>query len=146
MKIELYCADAALDGNHGCGATLTADDDGRRKKRTFASWIGKIDSTVAQLQAVRIGLSSLTSKKHEIIAHVSDGRTAEALHKTRDGYLTEPVENVELVTEVRKLASSFMSFCCFVDASGDKFMMEAESAARSVLGTKGRYDSETQDL
>ena len=102
MKIDLYCVGMCRDDGEptqlaGCGIVVASTDDHNRTKyRTFKYALGNSTQDLADLQAVRLALSSVKSafRDSTTILHTDSPYAARMLEPVFCGHIE--------ITEIRK--------------------------------------------
>lgn len=157
MKIDLYCVGMCRDDGEptqlaGCGIVVASTDDHNRTKyRTFKYALGNSTQDLADLQAVRLALSSVKSafRDSTVVLHTDSPYAARML---------EPVETLTSmygygseVTEVRRWYGYYDDISVVVEDPDDVLlpqkshdsMVQAKDLAKMGLATQEHSDSGT---
>lgn len=151
MKIDFYCVGMCQDNGKptqiaGCGVVIVfTDDHDRTKFRTFKYGLGNSTQNLADLQAVRLALSSVRPafRGGETVLHVNSSYVTRMMEREGKAFLSNPQKNSREVTEVRRWYSFYSNISVVVENPDDDNMMQAKDLAEIGLATQEHSDSGT---
>lgn len=152
MKIDLVCAGACRDNGKptqiaGCGVIIILTDDyDRVQSREFGWALGNSSSNLANIQAARLGLSSVLPqfRGNETLLHMSSKFVVDLL-KTE----IVPKKNIDEISELRRWFSYYPEIVAhtFNDGHIDvETIKRVKDLAKTALERQEHFDSGTVGL
>lgn len=151
MKIDFYCVGMCRDDGEptqiaGCGIVIVFTDDHNRVKfRSFQYGLGNSSQNLADLQAIRLALSSVTSMFRSGRADVHTDSPYAAQMLERDGKAFVVDSDVNEVIEARRWYGYYGDITVVVEDPQDDSMVQARDLAEIALATQEHSDSGTLD-
>lgn len=147
MKILFFCASHCIDPGEpsqlsGCGIVLRfLDEEDRCKRRELSFSLGGSDLLLAQIQSLRLALSSVKPghRSYESIAFVDNDEVIDILSGSLEvNYRTS-------VIELQRWFSFYTKLRVVHDDVNDVFLNRAKELAIQAAETQEHFDSGSKD-
>ena len=148
-SIEMYCAgDCTHEGEPtqkgGCGIILVSTDKyGRTQHREFHYGLGNSNLDLAELQAVRLAMASVSPANRADKVTVTTNSVLVATILTDDADTDVIKGKQKIIAEVRKWYGFYKNIEIVVAAGNDRHMDRALELARKGLTTQSVFDTLT---
>lgn len=138
MKIIIYCASVVHNINQatqmaGCGIVLIAEEGEQTIKKSMSFGLGGSDTELANIQVIRLALSSIAPRFRNIPIqlHINNVAAADLLIKNGDDYKIVEPKYKQQSSDMRRLV------CCCSNISviwndSDTMMVEAIELATTA--------------
>lgn len=151
MKIDFYCIGVCVNDGEptqlaGCGVVaIFTDDYNRTKFRTYKYALGNSSQRLADLQAIRLALSSVRSLYREANTHlhINSPYTFGLLEREGKAFIDNPTEYQHEVQQVRQWFGYYGRILVVMGNQNDENMIQARGLADMGLATQEHSDSGT---
>lgn len=151
MKFDFYCVGLCRDNGKpsqiaGAGIVLVSEDDtGRKRQREFGFPLGGSNSSLAEIQAVRLAMSSIVPnmRHHPTTIHALGTYASRMLATENHEYLAKPAKNTDEVGELRKWYAFYPKGRVVKGDKAVEGIVRAKELAKAALESQEEYDSQT---
>lgn len=134
MRIDIYCScsfSSGIAGDVGLGIVLEAKEKSQLIHKTLGYYLGAANKYFAYTTAIKFALSSIQSKYrvNYVVINI-DNEEITGLLTSED--INEDTENLSMILEMRRLASSFHDLNVVYDDGVSSQIVEANVIAEKA--------------
>lgn len=153
MRFDIYCGSICKDNGKptqlaACGILIVYTDDTYSKKRSYGYGLGNSTKNLADVQAVRLALASISSKYRHIETHLHTNNpyVISMLEMVDGQYSKSAKTNIESIDEMRRWHSYYSCIITEKVDVSDKYYLAAQEMAENCLKNQDMIDSGTTSV